>query len=338
LPRAGVDVFGICHWFVIRHWAFVISHQDGLWHNRAVRRRWIIVVSVACALVAGGMIWFSTREREPRYNGRTLSEWLKEMWPVPSNGYAARNPDQIRARQIEAEEAVKHIGTNAMPCLVRWIRYEPRLPKLFSWLPTEVRPFERSGGESRIVYAYEAFAFLGSEAGPAVPELMRAMGDKNLSPRVAWQIESALSFIGEPALEPALAFLADTNQPNRSYVAGAIWRMRRPGPAPATAGPVLVGCLGDPDDRVATRAAAALAYLRVDPAVTVPALTNALRDPRPAMRSAAAQALHDSGSSAGLAVPALIQALKDPATMVRIKATEALSEIAPEALEEAETK
>jgi len=55
------------------------------------------------------LLWGS--EREPRCRGRTLSAWLLEgTW----------NPDGLSAEQ---EEAIRCMGTNALPFLVKWVQY-----------------------------------------------------------------------------------------------------------------------------------------------------------------------------------------------------------------------
>src|SRR5262245_367846 len=73
----------------------------------AKRRRVVIVVAaVVVAAVMAAVLW--PKEREPEYQGKKLSEW-------------------INVGSREGPEAVQAIGTNALPCLVRWISYhEPR--------------------------------------------------------------------------------------------------------------------------------------------------------------------------------------------------------------------
>src|SRR5437867_9397006 len=71
---------------------------------------------------------------EPRYHGKTLSKWIR------SNG----SPTE----QIEAEAAIRSIGTNALPFLIRWLT-------------------ETSGDNYQ--HVPNAFAALGEAAAPAVP-------------------------------------------------------------------------------------------------------------------------------------------------------------------------
>src|SRR5947208_5523038 len=80
-----------------------------------MRKRWIIWVLSGCASAALiAMLAFPT-EREPAYGGKKLREWL--------NLYV-QSPDRFTDGQ-EAAEAVRHIGTNALPWLLKWTNYEP---------------------------------------------------------------------------------------------------------------------------------------------------------------------------------------------------------------------
>jgi len=105
----------------------------------AMKKRRVIMVVVGCLVLAAAAALLGLREREPRYNGRTLSEWLARYNP------AWDRDDGGRTTSENAAEAVKHIGTNALPWLVRWIRYEPRpwevkLHFLTRKLPQVIRP------------------------------------------------------------------------------------------------------------------------------------------------------------------------------------------------------
>ena len=84
-----------------------------------VRRRWVI--SLAAVVVAAIMvIAFWPGAREPEYQGKKLSEWLEPY------AAAATTPDSILKSDSDVQ-AVRHIGTNALPFLVKWIREETPL-------------------------------------------------------------------------------------------------------------------------------------------------------------------------------------------------------------------
>src|SRR5437868_11086146 len=77
------------------------------------------MLGVACAVVVvtGALIW--PREREPVYQGRSLSEWIGRYYRLE---YRGQVPPPEEGNQ--AKEAVLHIGTNGVPSLVEWVRCE----------------------------------------------------------------------------------------------------------------------------------------------------------------------------------------------------------------------
>src|SRR5436309_742986 len=81
-----------------------------------MRRSRRVLAAIGCAAAGaamGAVVW--PWEREPEYNGRKLSEWLARADCVGA-------PDR---GTIEAEGAVRCIGRDAVPLLLRWISYEP---------------------------------------------------------------------------------------------------------------------------------------------------------------------------------------------------------------------
>lgn len=97
------------------------------------RRRRVAVVLAACVLVGLGVVPFWPGEREPEYNGKKLSEWL---WIIGTNSTTDRqiindttNLASITyelSHVIEAVRAVRAIGTNALPFLIRWTLDAPK--------------------------------------------------------------------------------------------------------------------------------------------------------------------------------------------------------------------
>jgi hypothetical protein len=82
----------------------------------------------------------------------------------------------------------------------------------------------------------------------------------------------------------------------------------------ATDVPGIVKALkSDPDEKVRTQAALALAARPNEAAAALPDLEAALKDPSPFVREAAARAIGAQGPAAAHAVPALVAACKDPA-------------------------
>src|SRR6266705_3062037 len=73
----------------------------------------VFVLLLACALAAAG--WFFIAEvNEPSYEQRSLSDWLVS--------YAQANRHFPRSH--ESDEAIRQIGTEALPFLLTWLQYE----------------------------------------------------------------------------------------------------------------------------------------------------------------------------------------------------------------------
>src|SRR6185503_2169133 len=80
----------------------------------------------ALALATLGVLWIlsSAGEREPVYQGKTLHYWLSDYWPGVSH------PTE------QNKIAVRQIGTNAIPILLRWIsaKDRPLKAKMVTWI------------------------------------------------------------------------------------------------------------------------------------------------------------------------------------------------------------
>jgi len=153
-----------------------------------MRRRRLIIPILGFAIVATfvSLVW--PREREPEYNGIPLSKWLER--------YVDSKP--------QSAVAIQHIGTNALPFLLRWIQYEtPGWRNLLNHLPTRLPSSLQKTralhwlvddkAEDRAELAVEAFWALGSKANPATDELLRlALAENPRAPNTQRRATSAL--------------------------------------------------------------------------------------------------------------------------------------------------
>ena len=139
------------------------------------RRILLFILSTVAAITFAILVW--PREREPEYNAIPLSEWITHY--------------NIDGYDSQATEAIRHIGTNALPYLLRWIHYEkPRwktsLNLLGAKLPSSIQklPLFRwlvyDKAELRAERAVDAFSVLGPKARPATDELVRLALVENL--------------------------------------------------------------------------------------------------------------------------------------------------------------
>src|SRR5438477_4276939 len=131
------------------------------------RRRVFLVLIAAVVLVVVGMfVAGAFREREPEYGGKRLSEWVVT--------FEAPTPDESMIHTEEAVDAIRHIGTHAIPYLLKWIRYERSdrssgwKSKLDAWLEIIHRGSGFTDQEDvRANGAMRAFRALGPEIGRA---------------------------------------------------------------------------------------------------------------------------------------------------------------------------
>src|SRR5436190_15040015 len=164
------------------------------------RGRRILLMVAGCAIVlVAVLVW--PGEREPEYQGKKLSEWLGSYPP---------NVDTMR-EYTAAKAAVRQIGTNALPCLLRWVRCtQPRWKykayPTFHRLPAAMRihlierlisPYNWDQPSS---LACRGFEMLGSQASPTLPELTRLANDAR-RPDVAKNAMAALRAMGRPGFD-----------------------------------------------------------------------------------------------------------------------------------------
>ncbi len=79
------------------------------WKRVAV---WLLVAGVALVAL---ILLLARPANEPHYEGRPLSYWVVFNWP-PTN----------LPLQLKRERAIRAMGTNAFPYLVKWATYTPR--------------------------------------------------------------------------------------------------------------------------------------------------------------------------------------------------------------------
>jgi hypothetical protein len=146
-------------------------------HIGRMGKRGKILFAAGCVVVTICTTALITHHWEPRYKGRTLSYWLERSG---NNAVLDRPPDQ------EATTAIRTIGTNALPFLLRWIRYEPpfwseaarkRLPETIKtnylgWTIMYGR------GRTRAELAALGLCILHTNANSAIPELRRLVEDR----------------------------------------------------------------------------------------------------------------------------------------------------------------
>jgi hypothetical protein len=137
-----------------------------------MKRLRIILISLAVLLV-GVLVLCLVQPKEPSYQGRKLSEWLRYYY---ESGWDLDKFADVGASTRASEHAVKEIGTNAIPALLRWLKTKasPIKIKLNSLLDRQsVISFRFKTTNDWSKLAECGFLMLGDDAMPAVPALVR---------------------------------------------------------------------------------------------------------------------------------------------------------------------
>ena len=208
-----------------------------------MRKRFVIVTGLLLAGVIGFLVWRAPRPREPVFEGRTLTSWLDHH--VASS---AASPSYGSPGWKKADEAIRHIGTNAIPTLLTMIRAQDRPPLVLKLMETA-----RHLGWMRIGYQYAmtrheeaeyAFEMLGTNAASAVPGLIRIY-EQNISPSSQRCAALALGHVGrgaQAALPALIRGFTHTNDDVRFYAVSAVMNI---GGEPGLVVPALTSALQD---------------------------------------------------------------------------------------------
>jgi len=297
---------------------------EGLWHDRAVPRKRSAIISAGCILAGIAIFVFWPEEKEPEYNGKKLSEWLAVQREQPE----------------EVTRAVRAIGTNGLPFLVKWAEFQiPNwqisILRVYTKLPGQMQSGSVAtwmGWNERTMRAYStrfAFRVLGADGASVVPELSRFIKNpRNRSPADA---ATALAYAGgRDALPILLAIVQDKTSPARRWaVVAALKSVSYRGTEMEKAVVALIACLQDNDPIFASFAASALGEIAMKPELSVPALSNACHASDYRLRNKAIQALGGFGPDAASALDVVTNAFNDPDQHIRNCATNAFKKIVP---------
>ena len=238
-----------------------------------------IAASVSLAIAISAVSIHSLLQREPSYDGRTLSQWLEDF-------------DLGAANRCErAADAIDEIGTNA-------------IPRLLSLLGAKDTPLDEAMAEINDTQsimaidwdtafdshwrALRGFEALGDKAVAAIPTLATAL-ERGENPAF---VSFALASIGVEAL-PSLQS-ASTNQ-NHGVRMSSIAALGILGAEARPAIATLIACLTDANATVRRCAADALGRIGSEARDAVPSLEKAREDIDSGVRAAAALALKRIG-------------------------------------------
>ena len=240
------------------------------------------LVAATAAIIA--FAW--PAEREPVYHGQKLSEWLRIY----------RRPMHDRDNKLEARAAIQQIGTNAIPCLLKWIAARPpawsrAVGRLHaSWNPANriINALQERSVQTADMRWTAAFGFeiLGETASNAIPNLVRMLDSDD--PQQHWPADMwppsaySLSRIGDAGLRPLLDWLSDPrslkrNEAGVSTSVRALSSLQWSGANAALMTSIILNGLCSTNKNLALCSALGLSSMDPEPSVAVPALRKAAR-------------------------------------------------------------
>jgi len=217
-----------------------------------------------------GLLWLSCLlHPEPAYHGKSLALWLQTYAPSSSSGRGS-------PAWSETDDAVRHIGTNSIPVLLRMLRAtDSKLKLQLIALTTKqhIMKIHFTPATERNIEASRAFIVLGDSAKGAVLALVEIYNEAN-SIESQSAVEEALGWIG-PAANSAIPMLlsAATNS-NSKMRASALWTLGEIHAKPDLCVPELIRALSDSSDWARISAVHALGVFGAAAQSAVPALKN----------------------------------------------------------------
>ena len=274
-----------------------------MWDEADLRMRKHKKLLAIALLVATVSLFFAfRREPEPIYAGCPLSYWAERYTKayMSQRAFLASNVGYAGV-DAEAEEAIRTIGTNALPFVLEWLHFEQdhssvrlfyslklyRLPSLWKNRIHELA--FRELAQRRGQEAYYVLQILGPRANPIAPGLLR-LCNQRAEPDTAYRCFAALGVLGTNALPQLMQVVQNTNHPYRGVAVRQLEEVLQKAPPSSIQFPVLLQCLGDRDSSLVALACQLLSRAGPNQAA-VPFLETNLHSPDPAVRVAASNAL-----------------------------------------------
>ena len=294
------------------------------------RRRLLLIGGFV--LIGFGVAYFFYSRREPVDQGKTWSTWFKALDHSPP---CSAEKQIFLGNQLQAVEALRRIGPQAMPLIERELRAKdwPLKLKLWRWARQHsFTNFEFTLASERRDKAMVVCALLGPKAEPALPELTRLLDHSDAVVRA-----SAVCTIGNirsvAAIPVLLKTARDTNVLVRCFAMLAVGTLGNLSGKPDAVIPTLVEGMQDTNAAVRFKALVGLENFAGTTAAAMPPLLKALEDPEIHIRPYAARALGKCSSQTNLVVPALLKAARDANPHLRLQATVALSQFGIDLIE-----
>ena len=264
-----------------------------------VSKRTRIGLFVGLFIIAA-LIFAAMRSREPAYEGKKLSEWLRILTPDPEKTSKQRDREH-------AEFAIQQMGTNTLPILLKTLyskessfksRFKDTLEHDQKILKIRFLP-----SDWNYIRAVNALFVLGPIAKSTIPDLNRILADPEMARYGAYALSSVAR--NEPK------YLANAAEHQDEDVRSTfLYGLSEMGTNSEPLLPIIIPRLKDKSSRVRSRAASTLGRVASNQfSLAVPLLIEALGE----TNHMAMVALGKFGSNATPAVPILKTFLHDEA-------------------------
>jgi hypothetical protein len=186
------------------------------------KKIWRIGLFVLAAILAASLIIYLTTPAEPRYKGRALSAWIEDAITAQQAAAPHGHGPESDPRWQAASNAVRHIGTNAIPLLLKWesVRDSESKKAAVRWFAERWLPFPFATATKYNARAGFGFELLGDTAKPVWPLFVQWTFDKNPERRdegLTYLIDSKAD--KETLLPVFLRQMKDTDMRNREGAA-----------------------------------------------------------------------------------------------------------------------
>ena len=312
-------------------------------------RKKIVALAVAVlAVIAGYFVLSGKLTPEPSYQGKSVKVWFEEyahftmilgvtnLISHESSGRVIRNTHTMARIPDPAWEALRALGSNAVPHLIRRLPVgpfdSPGYKRFVTILPQKARPLLPDPWLRKWIrsYAVEALGDLGSDARAAIPALLEALKHTELSESSSrGAIITALHRAGVDPSAIAAVMLELGSQLRYAEVVEIAWVSGWKGPEVAR---LLGECLRSPDPNVRRDAMKLLENSGSAAAPALDQVLQAMKDSEEQIRYRAACLVEKIGTNSPPTVEALQTALGDENAMVRRVAYRTLLKIAPKAI------
>jgi len=249
--------------------------------------------TLSLTVLLGALVFSALHEPEPAFQDKKLTAWLADLDTLDP------------AKHEAAGQAIRAIGTNALPVLIKILRAkDSSLKHALSDLSEQYPflPLQLTRAEARHGSALQGCRILGPLAGPAIPQIMPFLeGNRaveavkvltTIGPDTIQSLKSALTSESEAARLSAIATLGTIARQSNEVV------------------PLLIARLDEPNDPIRMTTAWALGRFGVEARMALPKLSAMTNDSCYSVREQAVRAIQRIDPE-----PRVIASVRPPAPM-----------------------